>query len=1004
MLVLSGGSCTTARADHPLEPIANRARVFYHEIYDLASRGVRLPVDLARPIIVRTALNTWVRGLPLEKGVRKRILDRIDSPDLLDEVVPFLLSLKETYLADGDSVESFDAFFRRTWSAADRVPGIEHSMFSWQESSTPESAGAATGFVLDEETAARIVTFYDALYPSSGPRAPRSEGLRSCDRGDDPLALRAAVERARPIVREIISELRPRLDLDPELDAAVQATLDDPARLETVTTTGIEFIDHFVCSSYRVFANGIRREVELRRWMRRQLDEPGGGDLFSYLRFANDERRYAALIVVDGLQGHLVEALASGGGGPFLDAVRLEQQRAGGAAPPTQPSRRAPEVETRFLTSLATRSFDDPRYLPFFRDLYDDGGESDSRRPHGVAQMGIATTPTISVRNLPMVKTGATVAGSGGTGIPNFHFVDRSFRRAGESPDQASGRPYYFFGNDAMRLTPLTREAGMRSLFDRLPRLNSFSCAAQYDDEAHYRIDALVNLALGESLRDFAETLCISELTTRARNERRLRKLRTHLLDEQDSLTREIPVWRIFRVLAQRDERALAERAIDEIARLEQRTVPELLLYYNPWPDHFAHFKGPFGDEILAPSGELARLDYWIGQLSRVYRRAGVEQRTLFGMAGDHGLAPVFHLVDPEALVFDALREEGVDLRVSKISSDEGEGPKLNSLFDPPAMRGYDAVVASTAGGNYMLDFFVDANGPGWSRQPLYRELVTLELLASHGAAKTSKDAAKTSKDAAKTSQDAAKTSQDAAKTSQDAAKTSQAGREIDILSELVSRLSESLDYLAVREAASGADGGETRLIGTRPSERGPRRADGWILRRGDRIFYRYDRADLLDTDRLTPYERLSPAQRAEHAALRERCVDDASREVPETWCRESDWRQLTRYTPRPDSVVQLAHLYDVDRAGSVNLFPRSGIAYNSRVPGRHAGESFHEKDAFVGLWGAPVTRGPDAGRIDVLVNGSLAGALYEHLTGERPFPGENGWGFPAIGPELFAE
>ena len=56
-------------------------------------------------------------------------------------------------------------------------------------------------------------------------------------------------------------------------------------------------------------------------------------------------------------------------------------------------------------------------------------------------------------------------------------------------------------------------------------------------------------------------------------------------------------------------------------------------------------------------------------------------------------------------------------------------------------------------------------------------------------------------------------------------------------------------------------------------------------------------------------------------------------------------------------SVAQLAHLYDADRAGPVNLFPRRGVGYNSNVPGRHAGESFHEKNACVALWGAPLAR-----------------------------------------------
>ena len=196
--------------------------------------------------------------------------------------------------------------------------------------------------------------------------------------------------------------------------------------------------------------------------------------------------------------------------------------------------------------------------------------------------------------------------------------------------------------------------------------------------------------------------------TTSAENEKRLHKLRAELLALRPVLTAEPPWWAGWRRLGRSAEDGLARRAIAEIAGLEQETVPEYLTYYSPWPDHFAHFKGPFSDEIIAPSGELARLDYWLGRLSAVYRDAGVSNRTLFGMAGDHGLTPVFHVLNPEVEVFDRMRDAGVDLRVVKISSDEGEGPKLTNRLNPPAMRGVDAVVASTAGGNYMIDLFTD--------------------------------------------------------------------------------------------------------------------------------------------------------------------------------------------------------------------------------------------------------------------------------------------------------
>lgn len=42
------------------------------------------------------------------------------------------------------------------------------------------------------------------------------------------------------------------------------------------------------------------------------------------------------------------------------------------------------------------------------------------------------------------------------------------------------------------------------------------------------------------------------------------------------------------------------------------------------------------------------------------------------------------------------LKKQGVDLNVLKISSDEGEGPKMTNALHYP----------SNAGGHYMMDFF----------------------------------------------------------------------------------------------------------------------------------------------------------------------------------------------------------------------------------------------------------------------------------------------------------
>jgi hypothetical protein len=220
----------------------------------------------------------------------------------------------------------------------------------------------------------------------------------------------------------------------------------------------------------------------------------------------------------------------------------------------------------------------------------------------------------------------------------------------------------------------------------------------------------------------------------------------------------------------------------------------------------------------------------------------------------------------------------------------------------------------------------------------------------------------------------------------------------VDIVEEIYTRLRETLDYLAVREEPCGVEGGKVHLIGTRKGQR----ADAWITRRQSRIYYHYVGGDLLGTDRPSPYRVASSADRIAHTKLRQLCFENAHEEDPATWCDEAAWRELSSYTERPDSVVQLAHLYDHPRAGTINLFPRAGVGYNSLVPGRHAGEHFHEKDAFVGLFGAPLAGPRGRPRLRTAVIGSVPIAIYEYLTATAVSPGADGWGYPSLRSTLF--
>jgi hypothetical protein len=292
------------------------------------------------------------------------------------------------------------------------------------------------------------------------------------------------------------------------------------------------------------------------------------------------------------------------------------------------------------------------------------------------------------------------------------------------------------------------------------------------------------------------------------------------------------------------------------------------------------------------------------------------------------------------------LKSKGVELKIEKISSDEGEGAKMNHPEKPPSMKNIDIVVASTAGGNYTMDFFTDSN-EHWKIQPLYKDLTQQKTLK---------------------------------------------GKIVNFPQTIAQVLGSSLDYLVVREITPTPKQSGTRLM----RYRNGKLQEAIIWKLEDRIYY--EGQDLVE---LQTFSNLEGITRETHTSLVDECFKFARKDNPSTWCTEEKWRTLTAGTWKPDSVVQLAHLYDTDRAGTVNLFPVRGVGYNTNVPGRHAGEDFHEKDAFVGFWGGEVkTKSP----IPTAVNGSMPVTLYHYLTNDTPIEGQNGWGYKSLLPDLREE
>jgi hypothetical protein len=109
------------------------------------------------------------------------------------------------------------------------------------------------------------------------------------------------------------------------------------------------------------------------------------------------------------------------------------------------------------------------------------------------------------------------------------------------------------------------------------------------------------------------------------------------------------------------------------------------------------------------------------------------------------------------------------------------------------------------------------------------------------------------------------------------------------------------------------------------------------------------------------------------------------------------------------DAIHQFSHLYDTDRAGTVNVFPVRHVGMNSLVPGRHAGEMFEEKNG-TQLYRAVGLR---HATIQTARSGSLPVTMYHWLVGDQAFntaaegerdPPARQFGYPSLLEKLHGE
>ncbi|OAJ94837.1 alkaline phosphatase family protein [Vibrio bivalvicida] len=918
----------------------NSTEVLKNQIVNSFSYSTRFARDMTLFTIGGMTLETYLLTLPLDTGTKARVMGQIADPTYSIPLGYFLYQFYDRYTG----IENGDKFKSHLQTVYDQktLEGFEHSLFQLTNDHQPKKKQHAKdqahqeGLKIDGEFVAAMVTVYDALIQigewQDMERLPQQYTYLTKSPQD--LAL---VTKVQPIVVSILKQAASGMD-EGEMKNALLAIVADDAperaslpnnKAQALTITLVDFVRLNVLKAYRQFVYQDERQKRLNDWLQNAFDnEPNKA--IDFLQ-SQQERRFAVQITVDGLQQGLMEGLVDQSKPfiPYAYSRHVEHEKLNTPLAQSSPEH---QQDVRFLEILSEQTYNDPHYLPFFKKFY-------AQNKASISRTGVSSTPTISVRNLPIIKTGAKVSGKRGTGIPNFHFVDRHEDRA-----------YYFFGNDALQLDRLMQANKVQTMFDRLVHLKTLNCNAQYDWNAHTSYDGLVNLGAGEALRDFGEKRCLKELDERAKVETVLTKQRQSLIDNIASY-QQLPRWDFYTKLTRKWK---IEQDISNYTQLDGQGMPDFTLIYNPWPDHFAHFVGPFSDEIIMPTGELNRLDYWISRVEQSYKNAGVYDQTLWGIAGDHGLAPVYYTLNPEKAIFGPLEKEvGYPLIIRKISSDEGEGPKITNALNYPSNKGTDVVVASTAGGNFMFDLFNSQQG--WASQPIYSELINWRPINAPDS------------------------------------------QTVDIVSESLSYLDDTLDYLAVREQTCNEKQCRVRLVANRDGVR----YDEQVIKQGERYYYGSITSDnamvrLLDVKSLNPYLPIPDDSGLNRFAyLVEKCLHRANLEDSQTWCNGDQWRELTHYTPRPDSVVQLAQLYAEDRAGTINLFPREGIGYNTKVPGRHAGESYLEKDAFIGFWGTPI--GSQAIPLKSEANGSLAPTLFEYLTGEAVVEGENGWGYPSL-------
>ena len=911
---------------------------------DLFQVPVELTDEKARAAlkgINKQAVVLFIRSCDLRDDVEGRLVGLVES-DRIDRVtIPFVYHLYELY---GSPVTSDD----------ETLVALGYD----EPSERPAAGGPGLAALVRQSPRIRqhvinALRLFDALFLRIKPGA---DGRPVHWRYDED-----AYRDVKSILREVAGEMLGRSDdalSRPDAEkreyvTAVEEILRDDRRLTEFVEFFTDLIRELADSWLQSFVERAERRRRRGEWVEDCIARRRYYQIADYA-LAQSRRRLAVHLAVDGLQGKLLEGLAQlsrgdrqGSGAKYLaDLVERHQQSDMSPASYAEGERAKLPPLGRDVVALVKDAPELPDFLAHFKQhVFAPDAQA------VIVNVATVDTPTISVRNLPIIYSGHGVAGRFGTGIPNFSYLDRR-----------TGRGWYFWGSDVLDFRRIfaNREDeipggvrrsgadGARTLFERLWRYNTVSAMPTVDTGALEKISAEVGTAIGEVQRNFIEKAIVLRLRRRAAVEKELNDRRRWLIDHRnlnDGFLAEL----IFSPLELKTFREHARY----VAEHEDEGLPDYLLWYNPWPDHFAHGKGPYSDAIIGRRGEYDRLDFYFGQLVEVYQsvpsidgRLTYADRTLFGVVSDHGLVYTPRLVSTEKLLFDAMRDEGIEITVQKLTQDEGGLPDIHGRDRLKPTRPFDVVVGSTAGGSYVLDLFTRAGLEGddeaWRRHPDYHQLREHRLLS---------------------------------------------GQTIDVIEHLLRHLHDEIDVALVREYGPSPGAAWPAEVESAVRIITPNRGEARIVRlrqpgeRKTEVTYRYeilgddDPLKLLDSIRAELIASDGP-ELSEIRQQLQRCLEATE------GCSDRQWRQWLSYTSRPDVIRQYSQLYDCDRAGTINVFPRPHVGLNSAVPGRHAGESFGEKNGTQLYFGAGLKR---AG-IQTARNGSLPVTLYHWLVGDEVF------------------